>query len=414
MEASAKASSSTGLLALPRELRDAVLENLLVKGTISLACTVSRMPRYKVAESDDVEVDTKKLLLHVYPWGLLRSPCIGRSTWITPLTDEEWSFPINLYSAEGELLPESNACDANIEITYQLAERTSPFDLNVMLVCKQLYLEATEILYSKNKFSFTADFRLRTAYYFLQDRSRAALTHTRQLELCLLENEILNLESDQLEEVNITIDYEYYSRLCSLISSPSMSLRHLTLGIETSITRYKGPQNYDLGDDSISESLLNEEADPVGTPTWLDPLLSIKRLETVTVWWHSRNALLKRTGRTLSIIRYRLLRDKLLDLETSNTTGRYNIEYHACMLQAKPGKGNYVFHKGAALTYISGNDQLQRRDCVVGFDQKIRLIETDRGQSEEELVYVDREMYPSALPANLRSGILVYCKLQRK
>jgi hypothetical protein len=145
------------LLGLPRELRDSILENLLVCDTFRFECGTVPIPD-SLDEQDGPQMAEERAVQE-YP---LRLPCARRTIWTMPLGDLRGfrhSESILYDDKEGarRIRHLDDPDGISIGLTYQRIEGSAPVELGIMLVCQQLYHESSEILYGKNTFSFLED-----------------------------------------------------------------------------------------------------------------------------------------------------------------------------------------------------------------------------------------------------------------
>jgi hypothetical protein len=216
---------------------------------------------------------------------------------------------------------------------------------------------------------------------------------------------------------DLMLDYGCYQQLCSLMSSPAMKLRHLTIAVETYVACHREYNvHVPFKVDSIKTSLLHEEVFPLGTPAWLDSLLAIEGLESISVWWSMTSGFLKRTARSLVKIRTGMLRNKLSTLEATDVTIRPSIQFFARVVSNDNLSLNgYVGgHVDAALTYNLHTDELQWRDCTLRLDiaRFIEVVEEENGAGTalaDGLTCVP----PAILPTWGHLGTTVYCELRR-
>ncbi|KAF2685628.1 hypothetical protein K458DRAFT_416853 [Lentithecium fluviatile CBS 122367] len=411
-------------LTLPRELRDAVLENLLVLDTIPLECAITSIPRFKHQvdpTGEHFEVFQEQELEKEYP---LRVPCTRRTTWIVPLKDvvptDYWG---NLYSEDWELIPETVAHEMRVGMTYQRAPRRASPEFGVMRVCKQLFHEGSEIFWGKNIFSFTDDFRIPTAVHFLRDRPPATLSQITSIEIALTEDGFVDVSTGPLlsqyppQESNLEFGYELYPQLCALAASPAMRLRHLILGVETLIERRGQPGGQPGGQlVSITKCLRDEEAGHLTIPTWLDPLLSISGLESVSVRWFSSIPIFQRTGRCLDQIRCQMLQDRPLEGKIGTATERRNIGFYArAIQQTDENRDDYEFVTDvrATLEYNTETGQLQQRDCALEFEGNV-LVEVPKEETNEVTEWANWKARPGILKGWEGLNVFItHCQLRR-
>lgn len=352
-----------------------VYDHLLVQDHIALECAITGVSNPMNRSRDERD------LREQYP---LRHPCVGRSTWRVPFADfyqHSWSsWPPTRPAVEGEF-----------SMTYQAAKGRPLLYLQVMLGCKQLYVEAREIFYSRNTFSFTRDFRILTALHFLQDRPAASLSRVFSLELALME------DGPPLNEPRYTLSldrhgffpsepdsgncylvyaYDYYPRLCSLLASSAMQLRDLRLVMESyHLLQERNPI-------SIEQCLSVEERSPSGVPSWLNPLLELTGLHAVSVRWTSSWPFLRRTARCLDLLRHRMLLDGCAQGETTAPVSGGEIADVRVRMLATNNESEVDI--GAAMSYSAVTDQLSWRVCGLRFDGT-RLVEAREDADETEI-----------------------------
>ncbi|KAF2793747.1 hypothetical protein K505DRAFT_375142 [Melanomma pulvis-pyrius CBS 109.77] len=297
-------------LALPREVRDLIYDYLLVHDKVSVKNVVIDPPPW-----------VPEKLLHVFQTGL-KQPVVRRQTWRLPA--DHVLDPT--YVEEGELF-ESVEPGKELQMSFKIApirDKSSGIEIepclniHLMLVCRQLYSEAREVFYSKNTFQFTGDFRIPTALAFLLDRTLESLSYIRSLELALTEtcwshpdqfDQYTSPGSSPQPGLVLRYAYDYFRQLCSLIASSSMSLQSLRLNIDTFDGNF-----YRGGVDSITVNglLLHEEQNPGNFPLWLDPLLSIRDLDNITLWWDSTTPMMRRIANVASLMQERMLKPDII------------------------------------------------------------------------------------------------------
>jgi hypothetical protein len=129
-------------------------------------------------------------------------------------------------------------------MTYQLAVPLiiPPYyrpEIRALQTCKQIYSEAKRIFYGKNLFSFTADFRIPTAFAFLCDRPADSLLLIPSVELALTEKIDLSPTCrTSTDRFVLQFAYNPFTELCTLLSTARMRLRNLHLTIETLVDRF--------------------------------------------------------------------------------------------------------------------------------------------------------------------------------
>jgi hypothetical protein len=284
-------------LRLPREIRDLVIEHILVRDTIPIECAIAKPSSTRVPRIFDE-------LNNIYP---LRSPHAHRRLWSMPM------FDMNLdYTDSNRDKP------MVIYMTYQIAHQNGSssshrLNLSLLQVSKQVYAEASKIFYRNNIFSFTGDYRIPTAFAFLCDRPATSLRLIESLELALIEDNnmrgtphahypILRRSTDSLV---LQYAYHYYTELCTLLSTPRTRLRRLFLTVETLSVRGAG-HGMSLQDSVTFEN--DNLVDPqLDAPLWLDPLLKIDGLDSVEICWIFRQPRMKRMTYMAGIISQNML-----------------------------------------------------------------------------------------------------------
>jgi hypothetical protein len=306
---------SSRFLELPREIRDLIYEHVLVRDVIPIECAITTVPANMIHGQKSRTVSDE--LINTYP---LKTPRIRRRIWSVP------TFDFFLSSHLNRGLPE------NISMTYQIANISgvttdSGTWLQLLQACKQIYEEASKVFYGSNVFSFTADFRIPTAFSFLCDRPAASLLLIRVLELGLMEANNLRGTTDahypfqrrSTDSLVLQFAYHHFTELCTLLSTSRMRLRKLYLTVESNIDRSHGPPL------ELAVCLSLEEAKLHGqqkrTAPWLEPLLKIEGLDTVELYWISDVPYLRRMANTVKLMRRDML-GQTRDDEDGTTTGQ--------------------------------------------------------------------------------------------
>ena len=292
----------TRFLQLPREIRDLIYEHVLVRDVIPIECAITAVPANVILSQRSRTVLDEAT--NAYP---LKSPRTRRRLWGVP------TFDCFLSSHTNRDLPDQ------ISMTYQIGEISgsttdSVIGLQLLQACKQIYDEASKVFYSSNVFSFTADFRISTAFSFLCDRPAASLLLIRVLELGLMESNNLRGTTDahypiqrrSTDSLVLQFAYHHFTELCTLLSTSRMRLRKLYLTVESSNDRSHGPP-LEL---AVCLSLEKAKADDQQkwTTSWLEPLLNIEGLDTVDLYWISDVPYLRRMANTVKLIRQNMLR----------------------------------------------------------------------------------------------------------
>lgn len=361
--------SSSPLLRLPREIRDIILSYILVTGTIPLEPAVTKAPRSRIAVGG--EVGFCEALYQQYK---LTYPLDSRSTWTIPLQD--------LAIPEEDFQLDS----ITIFMTYQYASsidrrRKRNLGTSLLQVCKQIYVEGSEIFYGKNNFSFAHDFRIPTAAAFFRDRSATSLRLIKALELSLMDVEESTPGAGDLNSYTgrhvLQCDYGYYTELCNLLSSPGMQLRKLSLTVETSRDYsfgdvYPVSRALDLDGLKWSNAHGNRATDIVD---WVHPLLNIKTLDHLSVFWINQTHA-RIVGRTAALMAQHMIRSQPGRRESQNAFVQESIEilYRTAIL------GLVSSPEGCAVvTYDPANEHVAHRNCATAiWDDGHKLIRGDR------------------------------------
>lgn len=199
-------------------------------------------------------------------------------------------------------------------MTYQIGKAAGNANLALLRVCKQIYAEASKIFYSRNVFSFASDFRIPSAFTFLCDRPAASLLHIRSLELALTEATnmsgtgrahypVINRSTDSFV---LQFAYQYFTELCTLMSTSRMRLRQLYLTLET--LSYAPVDSLNTFWECILWEKERMRSARPWTPIWLDPLLQIQGLELLEMRWISTRPQLLRMEDTVLAIQQNMLK----------------------------------------------------------------------------------------------------------
>jgi hypothetical protein len=279
-------STFTRFLHLPREIRDLIYSHMLVRDFIPISCAMTK------TSSSDAFDD----LSTSYP---LFNPRLHRRFWPIP------AFDMDLDSSNNN----ARHRDRSVYMTYQL-DKTSlntGLNLGVLQTSHQVYNEASKVFYGCNVFSFTADFRIPTAFAFLCDRPGKSLRLIKDLELALMEdNNIRGTPNAHYPAVRRSTDslvlqyaYHWFTELCTLLSTPRIQLRKLSLIVETACY---------VGAATLQDSFERERRTWRGeAPLWLEPLLKIGGLEGIELTWVSRQPRVLRMRSMVGIMRRHML-----------------------------------------------------------------------------------------------------------
>ncbi|CAO2656426.1 Nn.00g052290.m01.CDS01 [Neocucurbitaria sp. VM-36] len=293
------------LLQLPREIRNLIYEHVLVRDVIPVESAVVNLPRSRFSRSRAPSFCEG--LHEMYP---SRRPHVHRRIWSVPAFDIDVAFTDN-----------SRNDPKVVHMTYQLADSHASYkrcgvEIRLLQVCKQVYYEATDIFYSKNTFSFMADYRIATIFAFLCERPAASLLHIRSLELALTEDNNMRgttqahypITRRSTDSQVIQYAYHHFTDLCTLMSTPRMQLRKLHLTIDTLAARNG------IAPGSIQECLQWEKhktsQQRPWIASWVDPLLKVEGLESLTVYWIFDRPRLRRMSDTLSMMQQHMLTTK--------------------------------------------------------------------------------------------------------
>jgi hypothetical protein len=290
------------LLQLPREIRDLIYEFTLVREVIPIECAVIPISGATASRSPGF----CKNLTESFP---IRGPLAHRRIWSIPTFDVELAF------AEGDARVNLKA----VQMTYQLAVSpgTPPshsIEIRLLQTCKQIYHEARKTFYGKNLFSFTADFRIPTAFMFLCDRPAESLLLISSMELDLTEDDNMISTNEahypssyrRSDSLVLQYAYNYFTDLCTLLSTSRMRLLNLHLTIQ-SLAERRGLPPKTVAECLAWETLKTAESRP-WIPSWLDPLLNLEGLDYIETVWIFDRPRLRRMADTLSLMRQHMLR----------------------------------------------------------------------------------------------------------
>jgi hypothetical protein len=298
---------SSRLLQLPRELRELIYEHAIVRDTIPIECAVVRGPGHR--KHTGYPCATSPQLREAYP---LNREVAHRRTWFLPIYD------LNVDIQGGTWMEPKRA-----EMTYQVgvscprpnhAHRIDDIAIQLLQVCRTVYDEAQPLFYKKNIFSFTSRFSVSTALSFIQDLPRTALPLLSSIEMVLTEdNNMRGTAEAHYPPTTRSSDclvlqhaFHYFTDLCDLLASPVFQLRHFYLTIESQSGYGDSPPQ------SLSECLaweMGKSSSPrPWVASWIEPLLKIRGLESVKVYWVSDRPRLRRMSDTLSAMQQSMLR----------------------------------------------------------------------------------------------------------
>jgi hypothetical protein len=304
-------SPSSPLLQLPRELRSLIWEHAVVRETIPIECAVVKGPGYR--RHTGYPCPYSPQLHDAYP---LTRKVIHRTTWPLPIYD----LKVNIQG--GTWMEPKQAW-----MTYQLAQASprpnnatnrDKITIQLLQVCRIINSEASPLFYNKNVFSFTGAFPISTALSFLQDRPVEGLSRLSSVELLLTEdNNMRGTAEAHFPPTTRSSDclvlqhaYHYFTDLCTFLSSSAVHLRRLYLTIE-SLSSYGDSQPESLPDCLTWELEKSGKARP-WISSWIQPLLEIKSLEEIGVYWISDRPRVRRMSDTLSTMQEAMLKQPSL------------------------------------------------------------------------------------------------------
>ncbi|KAH7095575.1 hypothetical protein FB567DRAFT_512898 [Paraphoma chrysanthemicola] len=306
------------LLKLPRELRDIIYAYVFDREVISIESAVTKVvyshtsSRPRTYLTNDRAPSYANELRKEYP---LRAATLHRRIGSVPAFDvgfDSYGTPNTVY------------------MTYQLAKDVQEDGVSVALlqVCKQANIEASSVFYGRSTFSFTSDFRIPCAFAFLCDRPASSLLQIRSLELALMEYcNMAGTSQAHFPVIRRSTDclvlqyaYQYFTELCTLLSTPRVHLRELYLTVETTGRRISDSP-------TTLEEILDYEKRTThmcshGVPSWLDPLLNIKDIEFIRVCWISNQPRAQRMTEAVT-----LMREHMIFKSTPDKTSSQHTEY---------------------------------------------------------------------------------------
>ncbi|KAH7085935.1 hypothetical protein BKA63DRAFT_500782 [Paraphoma chrysanthemicola] len=309
------------LLQLPRELRDIIYTYVFDQEVIPIESAVTKVTyspasgRPRTYLSNDRAPSYANEIRKVYP---LRTTRLHRRIWTIP------AFDIAIDHSElGHDVPTA------VYLTYQLAKDAPEDGVSVALlqVCKQTNIEASSVFYGHSTFSFTSDYRIPCAFAFLCDRPASSLLQITSLELALMEDcNISGTSQAHFPVIRRSTDclvlqyaYQYFTELCTLLSTPRIHLRELYLTVETMGRSLSGSP-------TTLEEILDCErrTTDMSSPwraSWLDPLLNIKDIEFIRVCWISNQPRLQRMTEAVTV-----MREHMISNATPNGTSNQQTE----------------------------------------------------------------------------------------
>jgi hypothetical protein len=307
------------LLELPREIRDLIYGYVVVCDVIAIESAAVLLDA--TASRSAVELDK------TYPLRRLRA---HRRVWYVPRFD----IASAAYDSRDGL--------TNIQMTYQLAipadtPSSQKIEIRLLQTCRQIYHEARKVFYGQNLFGFTANFSVPTAFAFLCDRPAESLKLVSSMKLALVEASNLRgtmgahypVFRRSTDSLVLQFTYNYFTDLCTLLSTKRMDLRTLHLTISSL------HQRYDTAPVSAGECLLWEARMTVGprpwVASWIEPLLKVESLGRLHVHWTFDRPRLCRVADTISHMRRHMLAEvqsKLADGSSACVNSRLDYRLH--------------------------------------------------------------------------------------
>jgi hypothetical protein len=124
-----------------------------------------------------------------------------------------------------------------------------------------------------------------------------------------------------------------------------------------------------------------EEDFPLDRPVWMDSLLVLRELESLSVSWYLSVGGLKRTARYLQKMQKLMLRAERPTTSTPNPVGQESTAFYVRMDRTIEREDvNAV--EDAAFAYNPNSDDLQWRHCTLR-DEGDRLVEDVEGLGED-------------------------------
>ncbi|KAL6707397.1 hypothetical protein ACN47E_004176 [Coniothyrium glycines] len=303
------------LLQLPREVRDLIYEHVLVRDVIPIEAAVVKIPEATASRSPGYSKNLRELLPCRYSWS-------HRRLWLIPVLDIVCDFGPSDRTED----PRSTR---SVSMTYQLdtwspmVSPEGPIEIRLLQTCKQVYHEAREIFYGRNIFSFTADFRIATAFAFLCDRPAESLRLISSMELALLEDNNMRATAEahypivrrSTDSLVLQYAYNHFTDLATLLSTPRVQLRKLYLRVQSLASSYDEPPK------SFQDCIAWETSKMKDSPwiaSWMDPLLKIEGLELVDVCWSFDRPRIRRMLATLSTMRSHMFNKDESEIQTLN------------------------------------------------------------------------------------------------
>lgn len=291
------------LLRLPREVRDLVYEHVLVRDVIPIEAAVVKIPEVTANRSPGYSYNVRELFPCRFRWSY-------RRLWLVPVLDVVSDFGPRDRTED----PRSTR---SISMTYQLARRSDlreedALGLRLLRTCRQVHVEAREVFYSKNIFSFTAEFRIGTAFAFLCDRPAQSLRLVRSIELALMEGHNMRatdgahypMTSRSTDSMVLQYAYNHFTDLTTLLSTSRMQLKRLYLGIYTQKSTYDTPPT--TFEACIAWETAKMRNSPL-VPSWVNPLLQVGGLESIYVCWSFARPCIRRMANTLLLMKLQMI-----------------------------------------------------------------------------------------------------------
>ncbi|KAF2122460.1 hypothetical protein BDV96DRAFT_560864 [Lophiotrema nucula] len=355
------------LLALPREIRDLIYDELLSHGSIDIGFGVVATPVF------GNRTLTKRFHQQVQQWQYeLQTPRLARLSWELPLWDvlqhDTWTYPGKQH--------------LRLQLTYQAIstqhqEATPTLNLQTFLLCKQIYNEARETFYNRNIFRFRSDFRIPTALHFLQDRPAESRSRIRSMVLALTEEYVMIGRPNHTYPITkkytvmgfkLRYSYEYYNQLCSTMAN-TMNLQYLGLVVETfrsSVVSMRQQPHIA----TMQDCLAFEEGQRVESASWIEPLAAIRSLRSISLRSISDIPMLTRHAAIAETLRDQILqKDSVPGNQTLVTQNLCPIELLARLHRGHAFEVDDPDETDFMLNYDVATGELNWRACRLHFDQ---------------------------------------------
>ncbi|XP_014551263.1 hypothetical protein COCVIDRAFT_42393 [Bipolaris victoriae FI3] len=292
------------LLQVPREIRDLIYEYVLVRDIILIERAAATVPEITAKQCPEFY----RQLRQSYPLTHIRS---HRRVWAIPRFD----IGLPSFKDDPELPP------SHVQMTYQITRQSSlPFGeqigIHLLQTCQQIYHEARDIFYAKNVFGFKTVEGIPTAFAFLCDRPAKSLNLISSMQITLGEGTNLRgtteahypIVARSTDSVVLRYAYNDFTNLCTLLSSPRMQLRKLTLVID-SLHQFYRPV-FPSPTDCIKWEAQRTTASRPWVAPWVQPLFKVENLECLEIYWSLDRPEICRMADTMSLMRQQMLAPK--------------------------------------------------------------------------------------------------------